>query len=161
MAVFLSFLRARVLCTIKLIIFCMRIYLCFTEGCSSLSNRNLPPSFWNSNYIHPVPAPSHPQVIKKKNTFLKLFFNLFHKRLCTRFPICIRPTEVTQRIRGYRMRLTTDTHTRPMRTLPRHTLTITIWHSTAACLGYLNTMDMDRGNRRFYSKYFKYFHKRI
>lgn len=32
------------------------------EGCSSLTNRNLPPSFWNSNYIHPVPAPSHPQV---------------------------------------------------------------------------------------------------
>lgn len=42
---------------------CAALPLCVcAEGCSSLSNRNLPPSFWNSNYIHPVVAPSHPQV---------------------------------------------------------------------------------------------------
>ncbi|KAG4077058.1 hypothetical protein HA402_016045 [Bradysia odoriphaga] len=32
------------------------------EGCNSLTTRNLPASFWNSNYIYPVPAPTHPQV---------------------------------------------------------------------------------------------------
>ncbi|KAJ6644675.1 Protein vestigial [Pseudolycoriella hygida] len=32
------------------------------KGCSSLTTRNLPASFWNSNYIYPVPAPTHPQV---------------------------------------------------------------------------------------------------
>jgi len=32
------------------------------DGCSSLANRNLPASFWNSNYIPPVPAPTHHQV---------------------------------------------------------------------------------------------------
>lgn len=32
------------------------------DGCSSLANRNLPASFWNSNYVPPVPAPTHHQV---------------------------------------------------------------------------------------------------
>lgn len=32
------------------------------EACSPMSARNFPPSFWNSNYVHPVPAPTHPQV---------------------------------------------------------------------------------------------------
>lgn len=27
-----------------------------------MSARNFPPSFWNSNYVHPTPAPTHPQV---------------------------------------------------------------------------------------------------
>ncbi|KAL7735647.1 hypothetical protein ACLKA6_002533 [Drosophila palustris] len=27
-----------------------------------MSSRNFPPSFWNSNYVHPIPAPTHPQV---------------------------------------------------------------------------------------------------
>lgn len=41
------------------------------EGCNSLTTRNLPASFWNSNYIYPVPAPTHPQVL------LSLFFFFF------------------------------------------------------------------------------------
>ncbi|XP_004537438.1 protein vestigial isoform X2 [Ceratitis capitata] len=32
------------------------------ETHSPMSARNFPPSFWNSNYVHPVPAPTHPQV---------------------------------------------------------------------------------------------------
>lgn len=32
------------------------------EGCSPMSARNFPPSFWNSNYVPPAPAPTHPQV---------------------------------------------------------------------------------------------------
>uniref|UniRef100_A0A034W2E8 Protein vestigial n=1 Tax=Bactrocera dorsalis TaxID=27457 RepID=A0A034W2E8_BACDO len=32
------------------------------ETSSPMSARNFPPSFWNSNYVHPVPAPAHPQV---------------------------------------------------------------------------------------------------
>ncbi|XP_018800375.1 PREDICTED: protein vestigial isoform X1 [Bactrocera latifrons] len=32
------------------------------ETSSPMSARNFPPSFWNSNYVHPVPAPTHPQV---------------------------------------------------------------------------------------------------
>ncbi|XP_036331258.1 protein vestigial isoform X1 [Rhagoletis pomonella] len=32
------------------------------ETSSPMSARNFPPSFWNSNYVHPVHAPSHPQV---------------------------------------------------------------------------------------------------
>ncbi|XP_014095034.1 protein vestigial isoform X2 [Bactrocera oleae] len=32
------------------------------ETGSPMSARNFPPSFWNSNYVHPVPAPAHPQV---------------------------------------------------------------------------------------------------
>ncbi|XP_029708857.1 protein vestigial [Aedes albopictus] len=32
------------------------------EGYSSMSSRNFPPSFWNSNYVHPTPAPTHHQV---------------------------------------------------------------------------------------------------
>ncbi|EAT45466.1 AAEL003240-PA, partial [Aedes aegypti] len=31
-------------------------------GYSSMSSRNFPPSFWNSNYVHPTPAPTHHQV---------------------------------------------------------------------------------------------------
>uniref|UniRef100_A0A182Y9R2 Uncharacterized protein n=2 Tax=Anopheles stephensi TaxID=30069 RepID=A0A182Y9R2_ANOST len=27
-----------------------------------MSSRNFPPSFWNSNYVHPTPAPTHHQV---------------------------------------------------------------------------------------------------
>ncbi|CAD7015294.1 unnamed protein product, partial [Ceratitis capitata] len=33
-----------------------------SETHSPMSARNFPPSFWNSNYVHPVPAPAHPQV---------------------------------------------------------------------------------------------------
>ncbi|XP_022220293.2 protein vestigial [Drosophila obscura] len=32
------------------------------ESQSPMSTRNFPPSFWNSNYVHPIPAPTHPQV---------------------------------------------------------------------------------------------------
>ncbi|XP_037948010.1 protein vestigial-like [Teleopsis dalmanni] len=32
------------------------------EANSPMSARNFPPSFWNSNYVHPVSAPTHPQV---------------------------------------------------------------------------------------------------
>ncbi|XP_017054285.1 protein vestigial [Drosophila ficusphila] len=32
------------------------------ESSSPMSNRNFPPSFWNSNYVHPIPAPTHHQV---------------------------------------------------------------------------------------------------
>ncbi|KXJ73572.1 hypothetical protein RP20_CCG015540 [Aedes albopictus] len=32
------------------------------KGYSSMSSRNFPPSFWNSNYVHPTPAPTHHQV---------------------------------------------------------------------------------------------------
>ncbi|KAL5286899.1 VGLL2 family protein [Megaselia abdita] len=32
------------------------------ESSSPMSARNFPPSFWNSNYVHPTPAPTHPQV---------------------------------------------------------------------------------------------------
>ncbi|EDW10395.1 protein vestigial [Drosophila mojavensis] len=32
------------------------------DGSSPMSSRNFPPSFWNSNYVHPIPAPTHPQV---------------------------------------------------------------------------------------------------
>ncbi|XP_068146021.1 protein vestigial [Drosophila tropicalis] len=32
------------------------------ESNSPMSTRNFPPSFWNSNYVHPIPAPTHPQV---------------------------------------------------------------------------------------------------
>ncbi|XP_055642650.1 protein vestigial [Toxorhynchites rutilus septentrionalis] len=32
------------------------------EGYSSMSSRNFPPSFWNSNYVPPTPAPTHHQV---------------------------------------------------------------------------------------------------
>ncbi|XP_037903860.1 protein vestigial isoform X2 [Hermetia illucens] len=32
------------------------------EGCSPMSARNFPPSFWNSNYVPPTPAPTHTQV---------------------------------------------------------------------------------------------------
>ncbi|ALC41279.1 vg [Drosophila busckii] len=32
------------------------------DGSSPMSTRNFPPSFWNSNYVHPIPAPTHPQV---------------------------------------------------------------------------------------------------
>ncbi|XP_058814720.1 protein vestigial isoform X1 [Topomyia yanbarensis] len=31
------------------------------EGYSSMTSRNFPPSFWNSNYVHPTPAPTHHQ----------------------------------------------------------------------------------------------------
>lgn len=33
-----------------------------SESNSPMSARNFPPSFWNSNYVHPTPAPTHPQV---------------------------------------------------------------------------------------------------
>ncbi|KAH8405856.1 hypothetical protein KR215_010636 [Drosophila sulfurigaster] len=32
------------------------------DSSSPMSSRNFPPSFWNSNYVHPIPAPTHPQV---------------------------------------------------------------------------------------------------
>uniref|UniRef100_A0A4Y0BKK9 Protein vestigial n=1 Tax=Anopheles funestus TaxID=62324 RepID=A0A4Y0BKK9_ANOFN len=32
------------------------------KGYSSMSSRNFPPSFWNSNYVPPTPAPTHHQV---------------------------------------------------------------------------------------------------
>ncbi|KAI8038615.1 hypothetical protein M5D96_008523 [Drosophila gunungcola] len=32
------------------------------KSSSPMSNRNFPPSFWNSNYVHPIPAPTHHQV---------------------------------------------------------------------------------------------------
>uniref|UniRef100_A0A1B0C6I3 Protein vestigial n=1 Tax=Glossina palpalis gambiensis TaxID=67801 RepID=A0A1B0C6I3_9MUSC len=32
------------------------------EASSPMSARNFPPSFWNSNYVHPVTAPTHPQM---------------------------------------------------------------------------------------------------
>lgn len=45
----------------------------FTDGCSSLTNRNLPASFWNSNYIPPAPAPTHHQV-SRIQTFWRTIF---------------------------------------------------------------------------------------
>ncbi|EDW01331.1 protein vestigial [Drosophila grimshawi] len=32
------------------------------DSSNPMSSRNFPPSFWNSNYVHPIPAPTHPQV---------------------------------------------------------------------------------------------------
>lgn len=47
----------------KLLFFVLMLWLCFcilTEGSSPMSTRNFPPSFWDSNYVPPIPA--HPQV---------------------------------------------------------------------------------------------------
>lgn len=41
----------------------LHFFYCFiSEGCSPMSARNFPPSFWNSNYVPPTPAPTHTQV---------------------------------------------------------------------------------------------------
>ncbi|TMW43614.1 hypothetical protein DOY81_011306, partial [Sarcophaga bullata] len=34
----------------------------YKEATTPMSTRNFPPSFWNSNYVHPVTATTHPQM---------------------------------------------------------------------------------------------------
>lgn len=36
--------------------------LFLADASTPMSTRNFPPSFWNSNYVHPVTATTHPQV---------------------------------------------------------------------------------------------------
>lgn len=129
-----------------------------------MSNRNLPPSFWNSNYIHPVVAPSHPQVNipqffpffialhlcncsyytlynceRMLTLMIPRLYGLLSSTPSVRSPICTRRTAATRLIRGCRMPLTTVTLMRRMLTPPKRTPTTTIWRNTAVCCGYRNT----------------------
>lgn len=108
-------------------------WFAFSEGCNSLTTRNLPASFWNSNYIYPVPAPTHPQV-HNNLLFHSIYefsnFNWFTKFLVDRFPTYIQPTVVIQRIHGFHMQHITDRMRMPlMRTQHKLMHIITIWHS--------------------------------
>ncbi len=115
----------------------------FSEGCNSLTTRNLPASFWNSNYIYPVPAPTHPQVYLYTTKYFSLFFIVssilicfsnfslvHHFSLLNRFRTYIQPTVVIQRIHGFRMQLITVLmRMPPMRMQHKLMPIITIWHS--------------------------------
>lgn len=67
-----------------MLLFFSLLFVLISDGCSSLANRNLPASFWNSNYIPPAPAPTHHQVRTKYALFLltcfwSLVFFFFHQ----------------------------------------------------------------------------------
>lgn len=120
-----------------------------------MSARNFPPSFWNSNYVHPTPAPTHPQVsyfinLWETNCFILFFFPFL---IFLRWRIYMELMVVIQQIHGYLTQLTMDhMHMQPMLMPPMPTHIITIWRNTDLSLGYRNNTVTVQGNFLFASK---------